>query len=57
MEKVRGFLLDDKVRRRKILNVPVIEKKLNFHYTGVIDHTVDIFNWIVLELWFQRFQD
>jgi len=57
MEKVRGFLLDDKVRRRKILNVPIIEKKLNFHYTGVIDHTVDIFNWIVLELWFQRFQD
>lgn len=57
MKQVKNLLLDDRVSARKVLNMPVIEKKLDAHYKGIADHTVEIFNWITLELWFQRFQD
>ena len=57
MAQVKAVLLDDRLRRRNILNMAVIERRLQEHYTGVADHVVDIFNWLTLELWFQRFQD
>ena len=57
MAKVQELLLDGRVADRHVLNVPVIERRLADHRQGVADHAVEIFNWITLELWFQRFQD
>ena len=57
MSQVKSVLLDDRVRRRKVLNVPVIERRLSEHASGAANHAIDIFSWLTLEFWFQRFQD
>jgi hypothetical protein len=39
-----------------VLNSPVIARKLEAHYRGDRDYSVEVFNWLTLELWCRRFQ-
>lgn len=57
MNQVKELLLDRRATERRILNRGLLEARLNEHHQGSKDHTVDIFNAVTLELWFQRFQD
>lgn len=57
MDQVRGLLLDGRAAGRRVLHMPEVERRLGEHREGIADHSVEIFNWITLELWFQRFQD
>jgi hypothetical protein len=57
MNQVKELLLDQRAAGRKLMDHGVLEKRLNEHQQGQRDHTVDIFNAVTLELWFQRFQD
>jgi len=57
MNQVKDLLLDRRATDRNLLDRGTLEKRLNEHHLGSRDHTVDIFNAVTLELWFQRFQD
>jgi asparagine synthase (glutamine-hydrolysing) len=55
-KRIREVLLDPAAIGRKVLNTPVIEMKLEAHRRGEHDYSVEIFNWLALELWSRRFQ-
>lgn len=57
MDQVKDLLLDPRATDRRIMDRGILEKRLNEHFQRQKDHTVDIFNALTLELWFQRFQD
>ena len=54
--RVCDVLLDPAAVGRGVLNSPVVAQKLEAHRRGERDYAVEIFNWLVLELWCRRFQ-
>ena len=55
-ERVRQVLLDPATSRNGVLNVSSIARKMDAHQRGERDYSVQIFNWLALELWCRRFQ-
>ena len=54
---VREVLLSDKCLKRGIAKPEVITRYVNEHTKGERDHTFQIWTFLMLELWFQRFID
>jgi hypothetical protein len=48
-------LLDPATSRNGVLNLSTIARKIDAHERGERDYSVQIFNWLALELWCRRF--
>ena len=54
---VRGVLLSESSLKRGIFKPAAIERYVSEHTNGKIDHAFQIWSFLMLELWFQRFID
>ena len=56
-EDVAGYLLDDRTRRRGVLDMAQVERTLRRHREGRIDAGHQIFRWLSLECWYREYLD
>lgn len=56
-DDVRDYLLDERTRRRGVLDMAQIEATLARHDSGETDASNQLFRWLALECWFRRFFD
>jgi asparagine synthase (glutamine-hydrolysing) len=56
-EFVRATLLSEKAKTRGITDPVVVQRYVDHHNDGTLDHTHQIWSLLMLELWFQRFID
>ncbi len=54
---VRGVLLSESSLKRGIFKPAAIERYVSEHTNGKFDHAFQIWSFLMLELWFQRFID
>ncbi|MEQ1606060.1 MAG: asparagine synthase (glutamine-hydrolyzing) [Pyrinomonadaceae bacterium] len=54
---VRGVLLSEKSLKRGIVKPDILERYVNEHVAGERDHSFQLWTFLMLELWFQRFID
>ena len=53
----REILLDERTRRRHVLDLPTVERKLALHDSGARDLSWEIWRWLTTELWFRQLVD
>jgi len=54
---VRGVLLSERSLKRGIVKPDILERYVNEHIAGERDHSFQLWTFLMLELWFQRFID
>ncbi len=54
---VRSVLLSERSLKRGIVRPDILEKYVNEHIAGERDHSFQLWTFLMLELWFQRFID
>lgn len=54
---VRGVLLSERSLKRGIVKPEILERYVNEHIAGERDHSFQLWTFLMLELWFQRFID
>jgi asparagine synthase (glutamine-hydrolysing) len=57
LDDARELLLSQSLRERDVLDGRVVEHKLDEHARGERDHSLHIWRWLTLELWFRQFID
>jgi asparagine synthase (glutamine-hydrolysing) len=55
--RVRDVLLDERTRQRGWVNPEFITRLVDLHLAGGWDHSVAIWQLLVLELWMRRYMD
>ncbi|HMM81119.1 MAG TPA: asparagine synthase (glutamine-hydrolyzing) [Pyrinomonadaceae bacterium] len=54
---VRDVLLSESFRKRGIIRPEAVEKIVDQHINGIVDHAFPIWTLLMLELWYRRFID
>ncbi len=51
------MLLDERTRRRHVLDLATVERKIALHESGARDLSWEIWRCLTTELWFRQFVD